>query len=80
MPIYVYRCDNCSHEHEESRPLGDHRTDCPECGRGALRVIPQPFTHRWELPWRMRGNTDVTDGHDEQITERDAVGYTAEEV
>lgn len=74
MPTYVYSCDSCSHRFEEVRPLGDHLITCPECGADALRTVPQAFTHHWALPWRMRGNSDVTAGHDEQATERDAVG------
>ena len=37
MPIYVYRCDDCGHDHEALQKLSDPllRT-CPQCGHDAL--------------------------------------------
>lgn len=34
MPIYEYRCRECSHRFERIRPMDDEGADlqCPECG------------------------------------------------
>ena len=38
MPIYEYTCDSCGHQLEVLQKLSDPLlTDCPECGRPALR-------------------------------------------
>lgn len=41
MPIYEYRCSNCSHEFEESQSIKDSSLIiCPECSQEKLnRVI-----------------------------------------
>ncbi len=38
MPIYEYRCEDCGHELEALQKLSDDAlTDCPECGKPALK-------------------------------------------
>jgi putative FmdB family regulatory protein len=38
MPIYEYRCDNCSHEFESIQKVSDAPlTTCPACAKDALR-------------------------------------------
>ena len=38
MPIYEYCCQNCGHSLEAIQKLADARlTDCPECGKPALK-------------------------------------------
>ncbi|TDJ33410.1 MAG: zinc ribbon domain-containing protein [Gammaproteobacteria bacterium] len=40
MPIYEYQCDNCDATLEKLQKLGDAPlTDCPECGKSALRKL-----------------------------------------
>lgn len=40
MPIYEYRCEDCGHEMEVMQKLSDVAlTDCPECGRPALKKL-----------------------------------------
>ena len=37
MPIYEYRCNACSHEHEAIRKFSDAPlTTCPACGKESL--------------------------------------------
>lgn len=37
MPIYEYRCRNCSHELEIMQKMSDQPlTHCPECGQNSL--------------------------------------------
>ena len=31
MPVYRYRCNECSHEFEEMRSFEDELPECPEC-------------------------------------------------
>ena len=40
MPIYEYRCGNCSHELEALQKIGDSPLrKCPECGKLTLRRL-----------------------------------------
>jgi putative FmdB family regulatory protein len=40
MPIYEYSCESCNHKLEKLQRLGDPAlTDCPECGKSALRRL-----------------------------------------
>lgn len=40
MPIYEYACDACGHALEALQKMSDPPlTDCPECGRAALRKL-----------------------------------------
>jgi len=40
MPIYEYQCDNCHATLEKLQKLSDAPlTDCPECGKSALRKL-----------------------------------------
>ena len=40
MPIYEYRCSSCSHELEKLQRLSEAPlTDCPACGKAALRRL-----------------------------------------
>jgi putative FmdB family regulatory protein len=40
MPIYEYRCEHCGHELEKMQKISDSPlTDCPECGRPALKKL-----------------------------------------
>ncbi|BCU05757.1 FmdB family zinc ribbon protein [Allochromatium tepidum] len=40
MPIYEYRCEHCGHELEKMQKISDAPlTDCPECGRPALKKL-----------------------------------------
>ncbi len=41
MPWYDYRCDDCSHEFEASRPIAQRdEADCPKCkSRKTTRLI-----------------------------------------
>ncbi len=40
MPIYEYRCQSCGHELEKLQRLSDaNLTDCPECGKSALKRL-----------------------------------------
>ncbi len=40
MPIYEYCCDACGHELEVMQKMSDAAlTDCPECGKPALRKL-----------------------------------------
>jgi putative FmdB family regulatory protein len=40
MPIYEYQCQECQHELEALQRVSDAPlSDCPECGRPALRKL-----------------------------------------
>jgi putative FmdB family regulatory protein len=40
MPIYEYRCQSCGHELEKLQRMSDAElTDCPECGKSALKKL-----------------------------------------
>ena len=40
MPIYEYRCEDCGHQMEVLQKLSDDAlTDCPECGKPALKKL-----------------------------------------
>jgi putative FmdB family regulatory protein len=40
MPIYEYRCDECSHEMEVMQKLSDAAlSDCPACGKPSLKKL-----------------------------------------
>ncbi len=40
MPIYEYRCQSCGHELEKLQRMSDASlTDCPECGKSALKRL-----------------------------------------
>lgn len=40
VPIYEYRCDDCSHELEALQKLSDPKlTTCPECGNETLTKL-----------------------------------------
>lgn len=40
MPIYEYRCEACEHTLEKLQKLSDDPlTDCPECGKPALKKM-----------------------------------------
>ena len=40
MPIYEYRCQSCGHELEQLQRMSDAAlTDCPECGKSALKRL-----------------------------------------
>jgi putative FmdB family regulatory protein len=40
MPIYEYRCQSCGHDLEKLQRLSDAAlTDCPECGKSALKRL-----------------------------------------
>ena len=40
MPIYEYRCEQCSHELERLQRMGDEPLrDCPSCGKPALKRL-----------------------------------------
>lgn len=43
MPVYEYRCKNCSHDFEVSQAMSDDPlTVCPQCGEPQLRKVFQP--------------------------------------
>jgi len=43
MPIYVYRCEDCSQVHEALQKLHDAPLQtCPHCGHEALRKLIAP--------------------------------------
>ena len=43
MPIYVYRCEDCSHKHEALQKLHDAPLQvCPHCGHESLRKLIAP--------------------------------------
>ncbi|MCB1258480.1 MAG: FmdB family transcriptional regulator [Microthrixaceae bacterium] len=43
MPIYEYRCKNCSHQFEIQQSMSDDAlTDCPNCNEPQLRKVFQP--------------------------------------
>jgi putative FmdB family regulatory protein len=40
MPIYEYKCTECDHELEKLQKMSDDPlTDCPECGKPALKKM-----------------------------------------
>ncbi len=40
MPIYEYRCQSCGHQLEKLQRMSDAPlTDCPECGKSALKRL-----------------------------------------
>ncbi len=40
MPIYEYRCKNCSHDLEMLQKISDSPlTDCPNCGKNTLEKV-----------------------------------------
>ena len=40
MPIYEYKCSDCEHELEKLQRMSDTPlTDCPECGKPALKKM-----------------------------------------
>jgi len=40
MPIYEYACEACGHHHEALQKMSDDAlTECPECGKPALKKL-----------------------------------------
>jgi putative regulatory protein, FmdB family len=40
MPIYEYRCSECTHELEVIQSMSDPElTDCPKCGKPGLKKL-----------------------------------------
>lgn len=40
MPIYEYACGACGHHHEALQKMSDDAlTECPECGKPALKKL-----------------------------------------
>ena len=43
MPIYEYRCPNCSHEFEELVGISEPPPECPACGgKEVTRLLSTP--------------------------------------
>lgn len=40
MPLYVYRCPKCKHEHEKLAKFNDPNPTCPECGKAETEKAP----------------------------------------
>jgi putative FmdB family regulatory protein len=68
MPIYDYRCEGCGHEMEALQKVSDPPlTDCPECGRPALKKQISP------VAFRLKGSgwyeTDFKQGNKKNLHE-----------
>ena len=47
MPIYEYQCEACGHGLETLQKMSDPPlTDCPECGKPALKKLISPSAFR----------------------------------
>ncbi|MGB5606625.1 MAG: zinc ribbon domain-containing protein [Gammaproteobacteria bacterium] len=47
MPIYEYQCEACGHGFETLQKISDAPlTDCPECGKSALKKLISPSAFR----------------------------------
>jgi len=73
MPIYEYRCSSCSFELEKLQRISEARlTDCPECGKPALRRVISA------AGFRLKGSgwyeTDFKKGTKRNVSEASADG------
>lgn len=42
MPVYVYKCEKCSHEFEQTRKMSDPNPPCPKVVLAPEEGPPQP--------------------------------------
>jgi len=73
MPIYEYRCSSCGFELEKLQRISEARlTDCPECGKPALRRVISA------AGFRLKGSgwyeTDFKKGTKRNVSEASADG------
>lgn len=71
MPIYEYQCDACGHQHEALQKISDDLlTNCPECGKDALKKIISA------AGFRLSGNgwyeTDFKSGKQKNLASKDS--------
>jgi putative FmdB family regulatory protein len=69
MPIYEYQCRNCDHYLDALQKLSDPLlTDCPECGRPALRRLISAPNFRlkgsgwYETDFKSGNRRNIADG------------------
>lgn len=69
MPIYEYRCDECSHELEKLQKISDDRlVDCPQCGLPALKRLVSAAAFRlkgsgwYETDFKKDNKRNLADG------------------
>ena len=49
MPIYTYHCKHCKTTIEARRTIGNHLTECPDCGNSLQRRY-DTFRFRFRSP------------------------------
>ncbi len=71
MPIYEYRCEDCGHELEVLQKMSDKPlTDCPECGKPALRK--QVSAAGFRLSGSGWYETDFKSGNKRNLAEKES--------
>ncbi len=71
MPIYEYRCEDCGHELEALQKMSDKPlTDCPECGKPALRK--QVSAAGFRLSGSGWYETDFKSGNKRNLAEKES--------
>ena len=69
MPIYEYRCQQCSHELEKLQRMSDDPlTDCPACGEAGLKRLISAAAFRlkgsgwYETDFKSGNKRNLADG------------------
>lgn len=69
MPIYEYQCQSCGHALEKLQRMNDDPlTDCPDCGKAALRRLVSAAAFRlkgagwYETDFKKDGKKNLHDG------------------
>jgi putative FmdB family regulatory protein len=77
MPIYEYQCQICGHELESLQRIGDAPlSDCPECGKPALRKQVSAVAFRlkgggwYETDFKSKNKRNVVDSGDSKPAEK----------
>ena len=81
MPIYEYQCTECEHELEKLQKISDDPlTDCPECGKPALRKMVSAAAFRlkgsgwYETDFKTGKKRNVSGGSTESSSGSDSGG------
>ena len=86
MPIYEYRCQSCGHELEKLQRMSDASlTDCPECGKSALKRLISAAGFRlkgagwYETDFKTTNQRNLVDSGSDSGAEKTASKASAKE-